>query len=174
MGFAFEKDFPSATVANRDVLLREFSREGGIRFLTGRSFSSATSYLNSAIAFSWDDFILEKGASKTFPIYISIGKVKQNVVVRYVEIEKNEEENPVQTVEKSDEKQESSEEKTNVDFTVSNLKDYQLDPAYIQSLIDRISLIRSGAVEPIDQAEIQRLNAELDAILARLKQEQNK
>ena len=47
--------------------------------------------------------------------------------------------------------------------------DKQLTPEYIQSLIDRITELEND-VDNVDEAELNRLNDELDAILTFLRQ----
>ncbi len=196
LGFSFS-DFPtSSTMANRDVLLREISRSNEVRSEKGRSFSSASSYLNSSIAFSWDGIVLENGEEKTLSFFVSAGGLKrgERTIIRYIDVpapkneddEENARENnapspknneplPVPVSAPNPPLQEAEEDETEenqgADFDVSNLRDYQLDPAYVQALIDRINSLRSGSESPIDRDEIVRLNAELDAILEKLRQE---
>ena len=65
----------------------------------------------------------------------------------------------------------SSEESENVlpeDFNLMPIYDYQLDPEYIQALIDRINELQANP-DQTNPEEIFRLNAELDAILAKLR-----
>ena len=69
----------------------------------------------------------------------------------------------------SKQKTQNSEKKTNVDFVVPPIKDYQLDPEYIQGLIDRIDALQSS--KNVDRNEVRRLNAELDAILEKLRRQ---
>ncbi len=64
-----------------------------------------------------------------------------------------------------------SEKRTDVDFIVAPLDDYKIDPEYIQSLIDKIDSLQSDS-ENIDKEEIERLNAELDAIFKVLRRKQ--
>ena len=56
-----------------------------------------------------------------------------------------------------------------MDFIIPPIKDYQLDPGYIQDLIDRIDALQSS--EHVDQKTISHLNAELDAILEKLRRQ---
>ena len=51
-----------------------------------------------------------------------------------------------------------------VPFDVSTVKKEQLDPAYVQSLLDRINSLEDSD-SSIDQANLLKLNAELDAII---------
>lgn len=51
-----------------------------------------------------------------------------------------------------------------VPFDVSTVKKEQLDPAYVQSLLDRINALEESD-NSIDQANLLKLNAELDAII---------
>lgn len=62
----------------------------------------------------------------------------------------------------------NAEKRTEVDFVVAPIEDYQLDPVYIQNLIARINSLQSSS--EVDHEEIRRLNAELDAILAKIRQ----
>lgn len=75
-------------------------------------------------------------------------------------------------VQNAEEKKEAVEPmpKKEVDFVVPSIKDYQLDPDYIQGLIDRINVLQSDP-DNVDTSEIKRLNAELDAILEKIRQQ---
>ncbi|WP_191013733.1 hypothetical protein [Treponema zioleckii] len=75
-------------------------------------------------------------------------------------------------VQNAEEKNEAveTEPKKEVDFIVPSIKDYQLDPDYIQGLIDRINVLQSDP-DNVDTSEIKRLNAELDAILEKIRQQ---
>ena len=64
---------------------------------------------------------------------------------------------------------ESKDKRTDVEFIVKNIRDYQLDPVYIQDLIDRIDALQSE--KKVDRKKVAQLNAELDAILERLRQQ---
>ena len=59
--------------------------------------------------------------------------------------------------------------RTDVEFIVPPIKDYQLDPEYIQQLIDKIDALQSS--KEVNKTEIMRLNAELDAILEKLRRQ---
>ena len=199
--FAFS-DLPSfTTVANRDVLLRLMSSPGSrLRSDSGRSFSSASSFANSAVAFSWGDFLLQPLSSKKVSFYIIAGeKRKIDDRVWYFPTEADagdfqdgfvqfgsEQRKPVGEREKSPQPERESlsgveteipeespvqepEKKEKVEFLVKSVEEYQLDPVYIQNLIDRINSIQNGSSIPTDSGELRRLNSELDAILAKLK-----
>ncbi len=60
-------------------------------------------------------------------------------------------------------------EKADFEFIVPPVTDAQLDPEYVQDLIDRINSLQSDP-DLVDHEEVSRLNAELDAILLKLKQ----
>ena len=49
-----------------------------------------------------------------------------------------------------------------------DIPDWQLDPVYIQSLLDRISELKADG--SVDKNEIRRLSEELDAIFSKLRQ----
>lgn len=198
LGFSFADLPTSAVVANRDVLLRAVSASGGLRGVDGRSFSSASSYLNSAVALSWDGLLVEDGDTRKVAFFLSAGAVNRNVrtLVRWAGPTPDETSDgakagpaagspapapspaaaasPAAAGTKPDKPAEEAKPRADVDFTVSNLKDYQLDPSYVQALVDRINSLRSETGEPIDRDEIRRLNAELDAILSKLRQEQGR
>lgn len=59
--------------------------------------------------------------------------------------------------------------RSGVDFIVPPITDKQLDLEYIQNLIDRINSLNSDP-NLVDRSEVRRLNAELDAILDKIKQ----
>lgn len=69
------------------------------------------------------------------------------------------------------EKTAKSEKRTDVDFIVAPLDDYKLDTEYIQNLIDKIDSLQSDS-QNVDKEEIERLNAELDAIFKVLRRQQ--
>ena len=66
-------------------------------------------------------------------------------------------------------KKENADKRTNVEFIVPPIRDYQLDPEYIQQLIDKIDSLQSS--KDVNKKEIMRLNAELDAILEKLRRQ---
>ncbi|MBQ3825396.1 MAG: hypothetical protein II811_04605, partial [Spirochaetaceae bacterium] len=51
---------------------------------------------------------------------------------------------------------------------VREVSDWQLDPVYIQSLLDRISELQADG--SVDKNEIRQLSEELDAIYSKLRQ----
>ena len=63
--------------------------------------------------------------------------------------------------------EENLDKRTDVEFVVPPIKDYQLDPEYIQRLIDRIDSLQSS--DNVNPVEVSHLNAELDAILEKLR-----
>ena len=68
-----------------------------------------------------------------------------------------------------DNKAEVPVEKPDFEFIVPPVSDAQLDPEYVQDLIDRINSLQSDP-DLVDHEEVSRLNAELDAILLKLRQ----
>ena len=55
---------------------------------------------------------------------------------------------------------------------IGNITDSQLDPVYIQSLLDRIASLKEDG--SVDKNEIRRLSDELDAIMLKLRQKNEK
>ena len=66
-------------------------------------------------------------------------------------------------------KEELEVKKPEVDFIIPPVDDYQLNPEYIQNLINRINSLQSNP-EFVDRNEIKQLNAELDAIMKKIRQ----
>lgn len=193
VAFGFNGLIPNYTiVANRDVLRRILGKRSAVpRAEDGRSFSGVNSLSNSALAFFWGPFVLEPGVMKTVSVVVSMsdsGEAKSSVegeamqeddsaaveeppaAETPVPEEKGVSEGAQQPEPKAEEPPAEIQEKTrpSVDFIVTQVKDYQLDPVYIQGLVDRINALQSGKEKAVDKDEIKRLNAELDAILDKL------
>ena len=141
----------------------------GVR--NGRSFSNIRGYDDSAIMVDWNSFALapDEKSEITFFIAVAVNDAPLEGLAYADGLLGGEE---PENLPKEPEKEESipfvSDKRTDVEFVVPPIKDYQLDPEYIQNLIDRIDALQSA--KNVDRKEIQRLNAELDAILAKLRQ----
>lgn len=135
----------------------------------GRGFTNNRSYDNSAIMVKWPSFnaIVDAKTENTFYIAVaSNGEAPRGLY--YVDnIKLAESVAPVQPEET--EQKGNRDKRTDVDFIIPPIKDYQLDPGYIQDLIDRIDALQS--TDQVDQKTISRLNAELDAILEKLRRQ---
>jgi len=167
-------DYPSyLTVANKDTLLKMLkSNHDKPQSSTGRSFSSASSYSNSALTFNWAEIVIAPGYTKKVTFYISASKILENVSnIRFVKISENDENILNDTFIKEPVVDAALSENDNVDFIVPPIEEYQLNPDYVQKLITKINAIQSGTEKPKDNNEIKRLNAELDAILTELKKQ---
>ncbi|MCR5723945.1 MAG: hypothetical protein K6G80_02515 [Treponema sp.] len=157
----------AVTVANRD----ELKRSRWIPLIKqDKGFNGVMVYNNSALAVSWPEFELEPAKTKTVTMFIALAsdgeEPKGNVFLEGV------------TVDPAAENQEEAKidktgfviRKPDVEFIVPPITDKQLDPAYIQQLIDRIDSLQSDP-KLVDRTEIRQLNAELDAILAKIRQQ---
>ena len=65
---------------------------------------------------------------------------------------------------------ESLSKKPSVPFNVDTIGPEKLDPSYVQALLDKINSLESDA-SSVDREEILQLNAELDAIMNKLRQQ---
>ena len=164
----------------------------------GKMFSSVYAFNDSAFAFNWRDTMLERGESVAQSFVISAGvdgaepdfvaangaepvkkkieEVSENLVKlsavelpdsALAELKKIDEEKESQENKKSKAKKEDNTEKTVLEMEYE-ITDSQLDPVYIQSLLDRIASLKEDG--SVDKSEIRRLSDELDAIFLKLRQ----
>lgn len=156
------------TLGNVDELRR---RDWDTGFRKGRGFTSFNGYDNSAIMIDWPDFSLAQGEKKEFVFYIAVAAdEKYPRGLAYVDslpYQKGGED--ASAPEEPKEEVKSSDKRTDVDFVVPPIKDYQLNPDYIQQLIDKIDSLQSS--KNVNKTELRRLNAELDAILEKLRRQ---
>lgn len=133
----------------------------------GRGFTSSSSYDNSAVQVKWPEFNIheEKKVENSFYIAVSNnGEAPRGLdYVDRISLQ------PVLPPSEENEQQPRIDKRTDVEFIIPPIKDYQLDPGYIQDLIDRIDALQSS--ENVDKKTISRLNAELDAILEKLRRQ---
>lgn len=150
-----------------------------------RGFNDFNSSMNTAVMLDWDGFYLSAGKTKKISMCFVFGQdglipcgkfftddyvpEKKSSAKINEKIEKKE---PEKVDIPSDniilkEKSEKAEEKRTVDFKVVQIYDYQLDPEYIQKLVNRINSMQSDS-NNVNHDEIVRLNAELDAIFEKL------
>lgn len=188
----------SVLIANPEILE---SLEWNASAKPERGFNSINLYNNSAVMISWreksvganstvsDDFYIfaatdgrecrgeyfisdgenqENHNSKNF--YFEKDSAKTSVPKKSVPENTDKKTEPQKNV-KQQIKPQKSEKRTDVDFIVAPADDYKFDPEYVQNLIDKINSLQSDS-ENIDKDEIERLNAELDAILKVLRRQQ--
>ncbi len=153
------------SVANRDSLYRStwipvVNPEKG--------FSSVLAYNNSAVCLNWPSVELEGGKTNVITMYVAVGVdgAEPGAKTFLEGLEKIQENEVEVVVEKND----FVVKKPDVDFVVAPITDYQMDPAYIQNLIDRINALQSDP-KLVDRTEVRQLNAELDAILEKIRQQ---
>ncbi|AEE17150.1 hypothetical protein [Treponema brennaborense] len=150
----------SVSVANKDVLSDTVWKPV---IKTGRSFNSVFSYNNSAAGIFWNPISLTPMTRSSVRFYISLaaaGEVPADS--RFL----GEAESTDSHLNENDEVVYRDEHGTT--YTVGALTDEQLDPAYIEDLLLRIRRLESDP-ESAEQIEILRLNAELDAILEKIR-----
>lgn len=157
---------------------------------TSRSFNSVTSYNNSALCINWPATYLDTLRTASYGFYISVatggnnpagkkflsdldnGKTALGVAVKNSAVKLNAAAKPIPL---------TKEEVDSVTPNILNslpssskeafvktkeITEAQLDPEYIQNLLDRIASLKED--ETMDKAELQKLNEELDLILNKL------
>ena len=111
---------------------------------------------------------LVKLASVELPAEVAAA-IKQNDDAEKNKAEENKNEQKDKKGKKKGEKE--TENEGNV-LEIGNITDSQLDPVYIQSLLDRIASLKEDG--SVDKNEIRRLSDELDAIMLKLRQKNEK
>ncbi|MBQ7158716.1 MAG: hypothetical protein IJS09_04725, partial [Treponema sp.] len=130
-----------------------------------RGFNTALSYNNSAMCINWPYYSVEPGETAALTFYICIGTDGEEPKGQQFVDSLVDETRVIETFAGS---AELSVRKPDVDFVVAPITENQLDPEYIQKLIDRINSLNSDP-KLVDRTEVRQLNAELDAILERLR-----
>lgn len=111
---------------------------------------------------------LVKLASVELPAEVAAA-IKQNDDAEKNKAEENKNEQKDKKGKKKGKKE--TENEGNV-LEIGNITDSQLDPVYIQSLLDRIASLKEDG--SVDKNEIRRLSDELDAIMLKLRQKNEK
>ncbi len=172
------------TMANIDELYKMDWDSG---FRKGRGFSNIRGYDNSAVMIDWPEFLIQPEGKAEFTFYIAAAATEEyplglvyadgillldkkptdddDAILDF----KNEGSLESPSQEALSQPELAKEKKTDVEFIVPPIKDYQLDSGYIQDLIDKIDKLQSS--KNVDKKELRRLNAELDAILEKLRQQ---
>ena len=166
------------TLANKDsIVLGAWIPE----IKEGESFNKILAYNNSSVCINWPSFDLNSKETQMFTYYIAVGvNGEKPLGVEYVnslnpteESVKSPKTMSLPVIEQEPVKNKTifePVEKTSVEFIVPPITDNQLDPVYIQGLIDKINSLQSDP-ENVDRDEIRRLNAELDSILKIIRQQ---
>lgn len=157
-------DIEAVSIANRDDL----SRSRWIPFVAeAKGFNGVLAYNNSALAVSWPQFVLEPEKTEMLTMYMVLGtdgeEPQGEAFLNAAPVE-------IEPVQEEDSKTGFVVKNPSVEFIVPPITDEQLDPAYIQALIDRINNLQSDP-NLVDRTEVRRLNAELDAILEKIRQQ---
>lgn len=172
----------SVTLANIDELYKMDWDSG---FRKGRGFSNIRGYDDSGIMIDWPEFMLLPDEKAVFTFYIAAASSDEYPLgLTYADgilvLDKKQQDDsalldfnnqnldPAQD-ELQKEKTVNSDKRTDVEFVVPPVKDYQLDSGYIQDLIDKIDRLQSS--KNVDKKELLKLNAELDAILEKLRRQ---
>ncbi|MBQ9622828.1 MAG: hypothetical protein IJR39_05770 [Treponema sp.] len=170
----------SVTLANIDELYKMDWDSG---FRKGRGFSNIRGYDDSGIMIDWPEFALPPESKTEFTFYIAAATSDEYPLgLTYADgilvLDKKQQDdsalldfnnqNPAQE-EPQKENAVNSDKRTDVEFVVPPIKDYQLDSGYIQDLIDKIDRLQSS--KNVDKKELMKLNAELDAILEKLRRQ---
>ncbi len=163
-------------IANIDTL--SSSTNWKPRVTSDRSLTSANAYNNSAVAVNWMPVKLDAGKTDAISFYIvlaSDGELPNGAVfAKTAEEEALENANNPPPVEIVTSLKKPSAANTNNQpvqpQSENSLKQDQLNAAYVQALINRINNLESEP-ENVDRAEIQRLNAELDLIMKKIRQQ---
>lgn len=167
----------SVTMGNIDELHRMDWDTG---FRKGRGFSNIRGYDDSGIMIDWPDDVIAPGQKTSSVFYIAAATNEEDPRGLYFADnlpppEENPKENDGESSEalgdakKSENSAGKAEKRATVEFIVPPIKDYQLDPEYIQQLIDKIDSLQSS--KNVNKNEVMRLNAELDAILEKLRRQ---
>lgn len=127
-------------------------------------FNSVLSYNNSVLSVNWSGEVLQPGQTMRLVLYIGVSygaaapPAQSFLSARLAPVV------PVPEARPAPEPQALPD----VEFIVPQVQDYQLSDEYIQNLLARIAALESDSGQ-VDRDEIRRLNAELDAILEKLR-----
>lgn len=137
-----------------------------------RSFHSITSYNNSAVAVNWPGRTIAAGETYAIVFYIGAGADGAAPdVLAFVDSLPNVDWTSALATPDAGKggAGEAQARRPGVDFIIPSVTERQLDPEYIQSLINRINALQSDP-KTVDRQEVRQLNAELDAILETIRQ----
>ena len=129
----------------------------------GRSFNSVFSYNNSALAVQWNPMVVSPATKSSVCFYITCsnsGVAPANSDFLGKEIKTS-------ALNVNDEVVYQDEYGTT--YTMGALEEAQLDPKYIEDLLNRIRWLEAEP-DNVDRNELLQLNAELDAILEKIRQ----
>lgn len=151
--------------ANKNSLEKSSWRPAVVQ---GKSFNSVLAYNNSAVCVNWPETRLKAGETSTIVFYIACG-VDAQVPNGLSFVDSLSAEKPVEIQVREVPKGKVDVKKPEVDFIVPPVSDFQLNSEYIQNLINRINALQSDP-KSVDRTEVRQLNAELDAIMEKIRQ----
>jgi hypothetical protein len=136
-----------------------------------RSFDNVMSYNNSAVAVNWEKFELKPAQSSTDVFYIAVSSDDETPAgaAYLASLTGTVPEAPV-SVSAPAAMQPAPAAKNTPDVPFDVITDEKLDPEYIRALISKINALEDND-KSVNRDELLRLNAELDAILAKLRQQ---
>lgn len=146
-------------VANKDLM-----NSGVWQYVpkSGRSFNSVFSYNNSAIGILWNPMTIPSNSKSSVCFYISFA-TGNSVPSDSKFLGQAAPQSPLN---ENDEVVYQDEYGTT--YTLGALSDEQLDPKYIEALLNRIRVLEADPTN-VDRMEVLQLNAELDAILEKIR-----
>lgn len=147
-------------IANKDIVCNSSWLPSA---KVGRSFNSVLSYNNSALSVHWNPMLVSPSTKSSVSFYISCSSsgVTPSDANFLGENVQNSALNANDEVVYKDE--------YGVTYTIGTLQEAQLDPKYIEDLLNRIRWLEAEP-EKVDRNELLQLNAELDAILEKIRQ----
>ena len=151
---------------------------------SSQTFDNVISYDNSALAINWNSMSLDSGKTMSVVFYIAVAADGDHPAgAAFLDASSGDgtaAETPAPKVSDASVPSVSPAvpaavskpyTKSNVKFDVESITDDQLDPEYIRALIKKINALEDNDTT-LNRDEILRLNAELDAILEKLRQQQ--
>lgn len=146
-------------LANKDLLTGEIWNPA---IKPGRTFNTVFSYNNSAVCALWEPMVLTPSTSGTITFYITFAsKAKIPPTAQFLGSKGS-------LVNGDDYDKITYTDASGVVYTVGDLTDTMLNRRYIEDLLNRIRKLEEDP-EQIDRNELLRLNAELDAILEKIR-----
>nr|MCR5606724.1 hypothetical protein [Treponema sp.] len=128
----------------------------------GKPFTTVESYGDSVAAFYWKRSLLATGQNRIITFYVSAacnGNVPEYIreasEAKVIKVE-NAKSNVIK--------------ETSLNANNAKINEEKIDSEYIQSLLDRIEMLKAGDENGASEEEIKKLNAEIDVILQMMRQ----
>ncbi|MFA6856113.1 MAG: hypothetical protein WCR31_02790 [Treponema sp.] len=138
---------------------------------TTRSFDNVMSYNNSAVAVNWEKFELKPAQSSSVVFYIAVSADDETPAgAAYLASLTGAASEKAEPVSAPGAILPAPAAKAAPDVPFDVITEEKLDPEYIRALISKINALEDND-KNVNRDELLRLNAELDAILAKLRQQ---